>query len=94
MDRKEVYRIICDACNTMNLEELRELGRELAEMHPTLQQNFMRVVAAFIEAQAKKSTEGYYDDRNKATVELASMAMSRWRESRYFDGGEIHLPFI
>jgi len=94
MEIEEVYKIISDTCNTMNLRELRELGKKLAEMHPTLQQNFMRVVTAFIEAQSKKVTEGYYDDRNRATVELASLAMSRWKDSRYCYDGEIHLPFI
>ena len=67
MDVVEEVQKIEDIVNTAGLKELEDIGRKLANIHPTLQQNFMRVVVGFIKAEAEKR---YYDDRNKNTVEL------------------------
>lgn len=49
-----------------------ELAKKLANEHPTLQQNFMRLVSDFIQEMAKKK---FYDDRNKNSVEFAKEVM-------------------
>ena len=56
-----------------------ELAKERATDHPTLQQSFMRMVTKFIEKMADKS---YYDDRNKASVELAKKLKPIIEENR------------
>jgi len=66
----EVLSAVEDYINTFNTDKIRELGRRLARIHPTLQQNFMRLVIAFIEAEAEKYEKGHYDARNHATAEI------------------------
>ena len=88
---KEKVSTIEDLCNTGSTGELHEVGRGLAEIHPTLQQNFMRVVIGFIQAEAEKQ---YYDDRNKATVELCRDLMRVIENSQYYYKGRVYLPFI
>jgi len=85
----ELVSVIEDFVNTFNYDRLRELGRALAsdKVHRTLQQNIMRVVLAFIEAQATKKEERY-DARNEATVHLCRKLLEGVEE-RYR-----HLPTI
>lgn len=61
--REQVDKMINDTCF-----EDEELAKAMATNHPTLQQNFMRMVVMFIEKMADKS---YCDDRNRSSVELA-----------------------
>ena len=61
--RKQVEKMV----NDFGFED-EELAKDRANDHPTLQQNFMRMVVMFIEKMADKK---YCDDRNRASVELA-----------------------
>lgn len=67
MEVKEFVDVVEDFVNTFESDRLTEAGKRLSRMHPTLQQNFMRLVIAFVEAEAEKT---HYDLRNKDTVEL------------------------
>lgn len=86
VELNEVLNTVEGYINTFEEESLKELGRRLAYIHPTLQQNIMRVVIAFIEAEAEKLERGNYDARNKATVELCK---ELWEIVK-----DRHLPFI
>lgn len=67
-DRHEFYRKQVEKMvNDFGFKE-EELAKSMANDHPTLQQSFMRMVVQFIE---KMADNPYYDDRNKASVELA-----------------------
>lgn len=67
-DRHKFYRdMVSKMINDFGFED-EELAKAMAREHPTLQQNFMRMVTMFLEEMANKT---YYDDRNKASVELA-----------------------
>lgn len=48
------------------------VGAELCSLHRTLQQNFMRVVLAFIEIHAGMYEAGLYDLRNEDTCRLSN----------------------
>jgi len=61
-------RKISDAINDMGLNYY-EAGRYLANDHPTLQQNFMRLAVEFISQEASKNVF-HFDDRNVETVKL------------------------
>ena len=81
---ESAYRVISQQCNYMGTD-LAEVGRLLAHDHPTLQQNFMRVVIGFIEEQA---TKDYSDLRNEATVNQCK----KFRETYSEDG--MYLPYV
>lgn len=78
------YNVISKQCNYMGTD-LAEVGRLLAHDHPTLQQNFFRIVIGFIEAQSEKT---YCDLRNEATVEQCK----KFRETYPEDG--MYLPYV
>lgn len=67
-DRHEFFREQVEKMvNDFDFQD-EKLAESMANDHPTLQQNFMRMVTMFIEEMANKT---YFDDRNKASVELA-----------------------
>lgn len=72
--REQVDKMINDTCF-----EDEELAKAMANNHPTLQQNFMRMVVMFIEKMADKS---YCDDRNRNSVELAKKLKPIIEENR------------
>ena len=80
----EAYKTISQQCNYMGTN-LAEVGMLLARDHPTLQQNFMRIVIGFIEEQA---TKDYSDLRNEATVNQCK----KFRETYSEDG--MYLPYV
>jgi hypothetical protein len=87
----EGVREIETICNTASTKIPYEIGRKLTEIHPTLQQQFMRIVVGFIMEQGSKS---YYDERNRATVELCRELKKVLEKSGYYRDGEIVLPFV
>lgn len=72
--RKQVEKMV----NDFGFQD-EELAKSMANDHPTLQQSFMRMVVQFIEKMADKS---YYDDRNKASVQLAKKLKPIIEENR------------
>ena len=71
MDERELAEAIEDFCNTFGARERSEaLIRELSRTHRTLQQIFTLMVCKWFEYLASLK-EGQYDERNKASVELA-----------------------
>jgi len=88
---EEKARQIENIVNTINVQELEEIGKRLAGMHPTLQQNFMRVVMAFIKAQSGRE---YWDLRNEVTVKICKVLWEALEETDYCDNGRVHLPLI
>lgn len=82
-DRHEMYRDIVDSMvNDCGFQD-KKLAEKMANNHPTLQQNFMRMCVYFIKEMANKS---YCDDRNRASVEFAKSVLDNVEE-KYF-------PFI
>lgn len=77
--RKQVEKMV----NDFSFQD-EELAKERANDHPTLQQNFMRLVCLFIHEMAEKK---YFDDRNKGSVELAKALDPIVKEKGF-------LPFI
>ena len=83
-DRHKYYQeMVSTMINDMGFKD-KELAHSIAIDHPTLQQNFMRMVCLFIHEMAEKK---YFDDRNKGSVELASELDPIIAEKRF-------LPFI
>ena len=71
-----------------------EIGRRLASTHPTLQQNFMRMVLAFIQEMSSKK---YWDLRNEASVEIAKILWRELKNTKYYSKvpqEKIYLPFV
>ena len=67
-DRHKYYQeMVSTMINDFGFKD-KELAHSVATDHPTLQQNFMRLVCLFIHEMAEKK---YFDDRNKGSVELA-----------------------
>lgn len=81
---KESADAISRQCNYMGVD-LAEVGKLLAWDHPTLQQNFMRIIIGFVNAQAEKD---YSDLRNDATVEICK----KFREMYPEEG--LYLPYV
>ena len=82
-DRHEFYRdIVDDMVNDFGFQDT-ELAKKMANNHPTLQQNFMRMCANFIMRMAEKT---YCDDRNRTSVEYAKAIMD--------NVGEEYFPYI
>ena len=82
-DRHEFYRdIVDDMVNDCGFQDT-ELAEKMANNHPTLQQNFMRMCAKFIKCMAEKT---YCDDRNRTSVEYAKAIKD--------NVGEGYFPFI
>jgi len=91
VDVEEFVSTVEDFVNTFKEDKLRNTGEELSKMHPTLQQNFMRLALAFIKAESEKRG---YDDRNKATVELSRKMWGAVQKTEYFYKDTAYLPFI
>ena len=69
---EEAAKRISDSINYMSLNP-EEIADILANRtHRTLQQSFMRICLAFIEAEAKNVGEYQHDLRNEATVNLCA----------------------
>jgi hemerythrin superfamily protein len=83
-ERHEFYRnVVGDMINDCGFRD-DELAEKLANDHPTLQQNFMRLCRKFISRMARKT---YYDDRNKDSVTMAKKMMEAVGETAC-------LPFV
>lgn len=79
-DRHEFYRnVVDDMVNDCDFRYM-ELAERMANNHPTLQQNFMRMCSNFIMRMAEKT---YCDDRNRTSVEYAKSIMDNVGEE-YF----------
>lgn len=79
-DRHEFYRnVVDDMVNDCDFR-YKELAGKMANNHPTLQQNFMRMCAKFINIMSEKT---YCDDRNRVSVEYAKSVMDNVGEE-YF----------
>lgn len=79
-DRHKFYRdMVDDMVNDCDFQDT-ELAKKMANNHPTLQQNFMRMCAKFIHIMSEKS---YCDDRNRTSVEYAKAIMDNVGEE-YF----------
>ena len=79
-ERHEMYRDIVDSMVNDCDFRYKELAEKMANNHPTLQQNFMRMCANFIQRMAEKT---YCDDRNRTSVEYAKAIMDNVGEE-YF----------
>ena len=60
--------VVSDMLNGFGNEKVNDFVASLMKDHRTLQQCFMRLIVKIIEAWADAE---YFDDRNKATIELA-----------------------
>ena len=68
---------------------LAAIGSGMTQTHRTLQQNFMRVIIAFIEIQSIMYECGMYDARNEQTCKLCNIM---WKAVK--DRNDIYLPMI
>lgn len=79
-DRHEFYRnVVDDMVNDCDFRYM-ELAERMANNHPTLQQNFMRMCSNFIMRMAEKT---YCDDRNRTSVEYAKSIMDNVGEEHF-----------
>jgi hypothetical protein len=75
---------IRSAINVIQVDE-NEVGRRLANLHPTLQQGFMRMIVGFLKEIAAKE---YVDARNEAAHKLAKLLLEDVHEDN------LYLPLI
>lgn len=92
----ETVQAISRGINIMDNDQISDIGIELTTMHRTLQQNFMRVVIAFIKEQAKNDKLGYYDLRNEETVKLCSKLWETLEETENYNPSDedVYLPTV
>ena len=83
-ERHEKYRDIVERMVNDTGFEDDKLAEHMANNHPTLQQNFMRMCIKFIRKMAEKK---YCDGRNEASVNLAKRIVEA------IDGNDA-LPFV
>lgn len=79
-DIESLKYILRDYINRMSFDP-EEFAGAMEDLHPTLQQNLMRLFVAFCKKLATKPT---HDDRNKASIKLAKQIVNL----------DCHLPFI
>ncbi len=77
---------ILDEVNAFGLNE-KDVAKEIANAHRTLQQNAMRLIMTILRALAENYDKGFYDARNEATVKMARKMVEAVE-------GEDGLPFI
>jgi len=75
---------ISSAINVIQVDE-GDVGRRIANLHPTLQQGFARIVMGFLKEMAEKT---YVDGRNEATKRLAGKLMAGVSED------DLYLPLV
>jgi hypothetical protein len=80
LDPSDKANLIATIVNDMTFP-YKEVAKHLAYQHPTLQQNFMRLCACYIEEMAKKD---YTDLRNEASAEFARIVVQRCENKMYF----------
>lgn len=74
--------VLIDMVNDTSFNH-KELAKKMANNHPTLQQNFMRLCLSFIKEMASKE---YYDGRNESSVKVAKEIVTNF--------GDDYLPYI
>jgi len=86
VEAKELSSKIADYLNTMGAgPKIKELVKALSSEHRTLQQLFTRVCIAWLQDLAERE---HFDDRNKASVELARKIMKNLSKD------DLYLPMI
>ena len=83
-DRYDFYFLKLEEMLNDTLFNPKETAKKLANMHPTLQQSFMRLATAFMQQMVDKA---YVDDRNRKTQELSKKMLEAVKD-------DIYLPFI
>ncbi len=83
---RELAREVSNMLNSYGDENVKAFVEEMNREHRTLQQNFMKLVVAWIRLQAEK-TEYQYDLRNEASVLLAKQIVDNFEDW-------LHLPLI
>jgi hypothetical protein len=73
---EDLAAAISSFVNGASSDKIEKLGAALANDHPTLQQNKMRLACAFIEAMAAKP---YVDARNETSHETAKAMIEGYR---------------
>lgn len=78
-ERQDWYaRNLSDALNGGTSPK--KLAEKMAQDHPTLQQLFFRTCLEFMRLEALKKENGYYDLRNKGTVESCYNLWKKYQE--------------
>lgn len=78
LSTEELYEEMSRYVNTTSsTEKIEDLAEKLVHDHPTLQQNYMRLAMAIIEAFANKD---YVDGRNEKSKEMAQVFMNAFKE--------------
>ena len=80
LHEQNIYQSISRAINVMGYDG-NAVGELLAHDHPTLQQDFMRIVVGFIKTQAEKD---YFDLRNEATGKVCKKLNEVLTDEEYF----------
>ena len=69
----ELAEAVTDYVNNFNYATgIEEFCDGMNRQYRTLQQSFMRLIIGWLESNKKNLESGYYDDRNKRTVELSA----------------------
>lgn len=79
-DEAKCAQQILDAINYISYNST-TVAKCLASGHPTLQQDFMRIVLAYIKEMATKNN---YDLRNAGSVNIAQKIVERLEETDFF----------
>lgn len=73
MDVKELAAAISNFVNSSSINKIEQLAKEMAQDHPTLQQNKMRLACLFIEEMAAKP---HTDARNESSRKVAKQMIA------------------
>lgn len=86
-------KIMADYVNSFS-HDGREFVEAMSRQHRTLQQSFTGVMLAWLK-HLSELEEPYFDDRNKASVEIAKRLLDRSKADPDFDPKyDLHLPLI
>jgi hypothetical protein len=82
-DKTKHAEEISNIINSMALDS-KNTGEDLASMHRTLQQNFMRITISFLQKMSESYEDGHYDLRNQSSCELANKIMNSIKEENLY----------
>lgn len=82
-DGKDVAELMTKFVNSFSIDEknfIEKMGGE----HRTLQQSFTKLCWLWFVKMAELGSAGRFDDRNKASVELAQKVVQAFKDEAYF----------
>jgi hypothetical protein len=82
-DGKDVAKLMALFVNSFSIDE-KAFIETFSKEHRTLQQSFTKLCWLWLKKLDELGNDGWYDDRNKASVEFAQKVVRQFKDETYF----------